>query len=351
MSKKTISFIIPVYDCEEYLTNCVDSIRAIGLQEYEIILIDDGSKDASGQICNEIIEKHDEVRCIHQQNQGVSAARNQGLKAASGEYVIFLDADDEIEPKKLHPLVEMLEKNSAIDMAVFGISFDYYHADKLYRRDELPPGLTGEVNASGWMQKMPELFFSNALSPIWNKIMKRNILVDNQLELCQDMFLYEDLEFSLRCMANCETIFFCPDIIYHYRQAEDESNAGRRLKRIEHLPNLIDQIEAAVNELIEKQDAKAHQNQIKSILLPLYLMLVREKIAVSNVKETGLVCDDFAAWFADRELQIPNEQQKFVNQLLNRDAASLIRNRNYTAIRHKIAVKVKNTGLYQKLKG
>ena len=84
------SFIIPVYNCEEYLQKCVQSIKDIKLKNYEIILVDDGSQDDSGRICDELQYECKRIRCIHQQNHGVSVARNQGLIAAMGDYICFL---------------------------------------------------------------------------------------------------------------------------------------------------------------------------------------------------------------------------------------------------------------------
>ena len=101
------------------------------------------------------------------------------------------------------------------------------------------------MNADEWITELPALYRSNSLSPVWNKIIKRSVLVDNQLEFRRDMFLYEDLEFSLRCMSHCDVIYFWHEIVYHYRQSEDERNAGRRLKRIPHLYSLVEQIEDA----------------------------------------------------------------------------------------------------------
>lgn len=351
MSEKEISFIIPVYNCKEYLQDSIESIQSIDTFGYEIILIDDGSTDGSGLICDDLASENANIICVHQQNQGVSVARNQGLKIASGEYIVFLDADDNIEIKKLVQLVRILEEDCTIDMAVYGLSFDFYYSGRQYRRDELAPSLNGEFSSDKWISKIPELYRCNSLSPIWNKVMKRSILIKHQLEFRRDMFLYEDLEFSLCCMAYCENIYFCSDIIYHYRQSEDEGNAGRRLRRIEYLSALIKQIEHSLDELIEQKRAEKYQSQIKGILFSLYLVLAREKIAVSDAAEIRQICDDFIIWFNERHIEIPAGQQKFVEQLLNRQVSRLIVDRTYTAVRHGIAVKVKNTRIYRKLRG
>ena len=101
------SFIIPVYNCKQYLTGCIGSIEEIQLDNYEVLLIDDGSTDGSGDLCDVIAHKNHCVRCYHQKNRGVSAARNKGLELATGNYVLFIDADDQIEPSKLKEVLEV----------------------------------------------------------------------------------------------------------------------------------------------------------------------------------------------------------------------------------------------------
>lgn len=352
MNEKLLSIIIPVYNSKEYLQNSIEHIEDNSSIDFEIIVVDDGSTDGTDVICENLAEKYHNIICIHQRNQGASAARNKGLKTASGKYVLFVDADDEIEFAKIVEIAELLKMDDSIDMAIFGISFDYYHSGKLYRRDELEPSLNGKIYSDEWMAQIAELYYGNSLSPIWNKVIKRSLLMDCQLELCKDMFLYEDLEFSLRCMAHCDTIYFSQEIIYHYRQSEDEGNAGKRLKRIPHLPVLIDQIENALDELISKKREMEYEAQAKFIVLSLYLVIAREKIAVSNVEEIGKICDEFSEWIHEHnDIEIPAEQRKVVNLLKNRKIVRLIVKNVYVSARHRVAVKVKNTWIYQRLKG
>ena len=346
-----ISFIIPVYNNGGLLEPIIQKIESIHLEEYEIILVDDGSRDDSAMICERLSLKNTKTIWIHQANKGVSAARNTGLKNANGEYVLFLDADDTIDSEKMSELLRKLENVSQIDIAVFGLSFDYYYNNVLYRRHELKTPLEGKVERELWIRKLPDLYNANSLSPIWNKVFRRSFLTENDLYLRNDMFLYEDLEYSLRCMAQCSNILFEPDIIYHYRQSEDEGNAGRRLLRIDHIYNLLDQIEAAFNLIEEKNTGNVIKEDIKNILISLYLVLAKEKIAVSNVKQIRQICDDFAAWYQRYNMEISAESQGYARLLLDRKIMRILLKRKYTKIRHGIAVRMKNTGFYQRLKG
>lgn len=108
-----ISVVIPVYNVEKYLAQCVDSVLDQTFQDFEIILVDDGTTDSSGAMCDEYAQKDARIRVIHQSNGGLSAARNTGLSAASGEYIYFLDSDDYIEPTALADLVSAAQQEQA----------------------------------------------------------------------------------------------------------------------------------------------------------------------------------------------------------------------------------------------
>lgn len=345
-----VSFIIPVYNCGRYLYKFICEIEAVGLHNYEIILVDDGSTDDSGNICDKIAKENEKICCIHQKNQGVSSARNHGLQAASGNYVCFFDADDDIEPEKLYELLKSIEKEeTVIDIAFFGMAFDYYYKGKMYRREEMMTPLQGIQDEKRWSRRLEDLFYSNSLSPIWNKVFRREFLIEYGLYFSKDMFIYEDLEYSLRCMSYCSNILFVPEIIYYYRQSEDEGNAGRRLMRIEHISEVVARIEKAVDGF--KARSEKEIQELTNILLSLYLVLAKEKIAVSDASQIKQVCDDFTDWFESRNIEIPSEHQNFVELLLKRNVCRFILRRKYISIRHRIAVAAKNTRIYQKLRG
>lgn len=347
-----VSFIIPVYNCGRYLNKFIREIEAVGLHNYEIILVNDGSTDDSGNICDEIAKENEKICCIHQKNQGVSSARNHGLQAASGDYVCFFDADDDIEPEKLYELLRSIEKEeTVIDIAFFGMAFDYYYKGKMYRRDEMMTPLQGIQDEKRWSQRLEDLFYSNSLSPIWNKVFRREFLIEYGLYFSKDMFIYEDLEYSLRCMSYCSNILFEPCVIYYYRQSEDEGNAGRRLMRIEYISSIVDQIETAFDKLEEHAD-QATEKEINHILISLYLVLAREKITVSSVKQIRQICGDFADWYRrHNNIEIPAESKAYARVLLESKIMRILLKREYTEVRHRIAVGVKNTGVYQRLKG
>lgn len=140
-----LSIIVPVYKVEKYLPRCIDSILAQTFGDFELILIDDGSPDGCGRICDEYARKDKRIVVIHQKNMGVSAARNAGLDIARGRYIGFVDSDDWIEPQMYEVMMDAIRENGA-DMAVCGVRYadedgKFTRADRLsegvYSRDGL----------------------------------------------------------------------------------------------------------------------------------------------------------------------------------------------------------------------
>ena len=131
--KPFVSVIIPSYNCKSTLKKTVDSILKCGLRQFEILLVDDGSTDETLQVCRELAAQSPIITYTHQQNQGVSEARNQGLRAATGDYIWFFDSDDFVDPGSLAHVVQILDDRKP-DLLIFGMTFDSFKNDKLCRR-------------------------------------------------------------------------------------------------------------------------------------------------------------------------------------------------------------------------
>lgn len=329
-----ISIIIPVYNCKEYLPACVDSIRAVGVEDYEILLIDDGSTDGSGALCDDLAAQYSEIRVIHQPNSGASAARNRGIREAVGENVLFLDADDSIDSSAMKALFDDPRCPQA-DLVIYGLSFNFFHKGVCYRKDSIYYDSDVIMTKADWSKVFQVLFEYNSLSSSCTKIFKRDILQRYTLEMREDMFLYEDFEFVLRYLQHCETILNIPKAIYQYRQSEDEGNAGRRLRRIESIPVFLKYIEEALEGL---KSVPAEQKN--NVLLTLHQGLARGKIAVSDLAGTGRICREYAQWYRNRKMTVG--QNEFHQQLTEGKAVSLLLQSKKTALRHKIAVRVKS---------
>jgi len=177
-----ISIIVPVYNVEDYLRPCLDSILNQSLSDFEVILVDDGSTDHCGAICDEYAEKDDRVSVIHQSNGGLSAARNSGLDVATGEYILFVDSDDQIHPAMLQTLYEALLSGDYDFSMVRGIQVPKevpaYLIENSY---DNPMSLSRVVSRDDCVRFLfmggPEQIHYGV---VWNKLYKRK-LIENLL--------------------------------------------------------------------------------------------------------------------------------------------------------------------------
>lgn len=314
------SVIIPAFNCEETIEKTVDSIAASGIKDYEILIIDDGSTDKTGSICDSLAQKMPSVRCVHQVNAGVSAARNCGIKNSQGEYLIFFDADDSLDPNSLSNAVNTIETKRP-DMLIFGMRFDYYHREQIYRCDSLVPPLAGEICVDKVIHNFYDFYESNSLSSACNKIFSRAAIVKANASFDEDMILMEDFMFSLKVLPCCNDIYCLREPIYHYRQSEDEKKLYRRLCRIRDLPEYLAPFSRQIKLLGVSDSDKIMEN--------LYKMLLGQKLYYASYKE---ICDIMT--------QHRNSIYSGID-IENRPFAIYLRNKK-SQLRHSIAVIVKS---------
>lgn len=270
------SVVIPCYNCAKTLEVTVNSVRACGLTDYEILLIDDGSADGTAKLCDTLCVRYPELRCIHQENAGVSAARNRGIDEARGEYLWFVDADDTVDVGALSDAADTIDRQQP-DMLLFGISFDYYHHGKLYRRDKLVPPCAGNLTLEQLKKQFQEFYECNALTTACNKFMRRDILMQSGVRFHEDMILMEDFLFVLELLPHCQSIYSLPKAIYRYHQAEDEKSAYYRLQKIVNLAEYIQPIAEGIQQL-QIPDAEAIAEKI-------YMNALFQSMAYAPVKQ------------------------------------------------------------------
>lgn len=205
-----ISVIVPVYKVEPYIHKCVDSILAQTFTDYELILVDDGSPDTCGNICDEYAQKDARIHVIHKENGGLSDARNAGMKIACGEYVIFIDSDDYIDADMLSYLYENLKKADA-DMATCGI-YEVY-ADRIEKQEEEP-----DFVCSGEEAFRCILRGHTIRGEIWNKLIKRSCISD--LEFPKGK-LYEDIFYTVDMMQRIKKVAVGTKPKYYYLHRSD----------------------------------------------------------------------------------------------------------------------------------
>ncbi len=207
------SVIVPVYNIEEYLVKCVRSILDQTFDAYEILLVNDGSTDNSGEICVEFAQSSKKVHVIHQENQGLSAARNTGMREAKGEYLVFVDGDDFIEPKALSHFDVAIASGAWPDVLITRM-VKFAASDVKFMDMHLPD----EVMRSGNKDDIIKWMFeqSNNLWPAVRYVIKRSFVETNGLTFAKG-YLHEDIDWTARLFLYAKTFFSCEYYWYNHR--------------------------------------------------------------------------------------------------------------------------------------
>jgi len=214
-----VSVIVPVYKSEKTIERCVRSLLAQTYTDIEILLVVDGSPDASGILSQQLAKTDERIRVLNQQNLGVSASRNYGLSEAKGEYIRFVDSDDYVQPDSVKVLVDAMEKTKA-DMVIAGYNHQYFGRNIL----KLPKE-GGACNFSEEEDRVYELYLTGFMNMPWNKLYKR--------ELIQEVFpgelnLGEDLLFNLAYLRQVQTFTVVPQSVYEYIQDDRGTTLSTR---------------------------------------------------------------------------------------------------------------------------
>ncbi len=206
-----VSVIVPIYNSEKYLKRCVDSILSQTFSDFELLLVDDGSTDGSGSICDEYSAKDSRVRVFHKENGGVSSARNLGLDNARGEWITFVDSDDYLEKSFLAELSEFEDVDFVISGGRFinkGRNYAPQSISKMKVEDDLP--------------FMDEQLMQIYLRTPWAKLYKHSIILQNNLRFDSCLYIGEDTEFNLRYMQSVECVGFSSEALYCYNDDEKQ---------------------------------------------------------------------------------------------------------------------------------
>lgn len=215
-----ISVIVPVYNVKEFLDSCIQSIVRQTYRNLEIILIDDGSIDGSGELCDEWATKDDRILVIHSENRGVSHARNLGLDKASGEVIGFVDSDDWLDHRWFEILINQMVREKS-DIVIGGYIRDDGHKQWMRLKKGSPRSLTSAETLSEMFQVNENKYF---WWEIWDKIFKRSIFhglrLDERITMAEDMLLCGGL------VMNAENVSYIPAFGYHYRVRAGSATQG-----------------------------------------------------------------------------------------------------------------------------
>ncbi|WP_223592361.1 glycosyltransferase family 2 protein [Neobacillus bataviensis] len=279
-----VSIVIPVYNVETYLEQCIDSVIQQSYKDLEIILVNDGSTDNSGKICDEYVSKDSRVKVIHKPNGGLMSAWKAGFLSSIGKYVGFVDSDDWIENNMYEQLVKSAISHDA-DIAVCQLikEFNELSNIKLKEKLRLEPGVYNSEKIKN--EIIPGIindgsYLGRRLSP--NRVTKlfKRELIENNLQFCDDRIsLGEDLITCFSCVCDAKTIVILPDYHpYHYRINNQSITGKYDYKRIEK----VNQLNIKLSEIAKCKDVNIVE-QIANDYISLALLCIECEILFSDL--------------------------------------------------------------------
>lgn len=275
-----ISIIVPIYNVENYLTECIESILKQEFDECEIVLVDDGSTDKSGKICDEYAKKYDNVKVIHKKNGGLSDARNEGLKEATGKYILFVDSDDYIGNQSLKKIESSLSKFE------YNIDVMFLEAIKVFpdgTRCSMGDGYIAEkINGKSKekvMQHIAELpkFPGSACT----KLIKRELFEKYSIYFEKGL-LSEDIEWTVRLLKAANSFAYCDFPYYFYRQGRTGSITNTASRRN------IEDILQTIKKWSSKDMTVPYQREINSFMAYEYIVVLFNYAKLNKDNRTEL---------------------------------------------------------------
>lgn len=264
-----VSIIIPIYNVEQYLSQCIESIITQTYTDFEVLLINDGSTDKSGEICDNYALKDSRIHVFHKKNGGVSSARNVGIEHATGEWINFIDSDDWISPDYLEKL---MQDTPIADLTFWG--FTIHNPDG--SQTEYKPT---EQNAYGKKNIESVLAYLKQnqqqieyLGYTWNKLFKTSIIKEKKIRFIENLSTREDEIFTLSYASQINSIKVKSSLSYNYRNLE--SGLTHKRKSTNEYSVLIKHLTEILYQYSNKQLLLAEEN---SILIHLFNALITDK--------------------------------------------------------------------------
>lgn len=269
--RNLLSIIIPVYNTEQYLRRCLDSVTKQRYSDIEIIIVNDGSTDKCGEICDQYAEIDARIRVIHKKNAGLVAARKTGLESARGEYVAYVDSDDWIDDNAYDELMEVASKYKP-DFIACSFYKNYegmeslrqdYPAEGFYTRQEIEEII-------GRAEKEESFFCQIINSALWCKLLKRSYLLSFQEAVPDEIAMSEDLAVILPMFLHAESIYVSKIAFYHYFQNRKSMSYEWKHGAFERWSVLVNHLFSTIDESVS--EAK-NQLMVQSIYYTLMEIL------------------------------------------------------------------------------
>ena len=272
MTIPKLSIIVPVYNTEKYLNRCMDSILNQTLNDLEIILVDDGSREECARLCDAFGERDPRVKVIHKENAGPGLARNTGLEVATGEYIGFVDSDDYIELTMYESLYNAAVTHDA-DLVVSGVCYVggtmfsqsegyekkvFFKQETLFRDEDMKELLLGVVGA---LPNEPD--DSRYGVGVWKNIFRASLIRDKKIEfLSERKILSEDTLFILDFIKNAKTAVGVPEAYYCYCRNEDSISKSYNSQHFDKCMIFLDEIENRIKDFVGKEKYKIYLDRL-----------------------------------------------------------------------------------------
>lgn len=224
MSEIKVSVIMPVYGVEDYVGKAIESIKNQTLTDWEFFCVDDGTKDRSGEICDEYAAKDPRIIVIHKENGGAPSARNVAIDKARGKYMYFMDSDDWAEPTMLEDMYNLAERDNA-QLVVAGFYIDTYYSDTEKYSQQQFCGSAVYKNSREFRQNAHKLFDKNLLYTPWNKLYLSSYILENKLYFPETF--WDDFPFNLSVVRDVERVTVTSEKYYHFIRKRQESETAK----------------------------------------------------------------------------------------------------------------------------
>lgn len=305
MKEALISIIVAIYNVEAYVDQCIQSLVKQSYENLEIILVDDGSTDASGQICDDWKKKDHRVKVIHQKNQGLSAARNAGLFVASGEYIGFVDGDDYVHFQMYESMILALQKNK-VELAIC--------REKAFEENEvLKDGVLENIRCAVQTKKqLLNHFLDDFAGPInwaWNKLYTKELIGSKRFVTGKKL---EDIVFSTDIILETENAVCLEERLYYYRQRSESIMGKRQPDMLLNYGEAIVYQYGRLKQAADMVDQKKNTVQcLKRLgMLEMEAYFTKEKIVRKKLREF------FLNVYKDSIATVENRRERFVLGLI-----------------------------------
>lgn len=292
-----LSIIVPIYKVAQYLCKCIDSLLAqdIPSSDYEIILVDDGSPDECPQICDDYAAAHKNIRVVHRKNGGLSAARNSGIEEAKGEYIMFVDSDDYIEPNVLEGLLMQVERDN-LDVLRYRLQYinPKYEVYNPYKSDPFMDNDYSEIPTDGITFLNTRM---NTRCYAWQFLIKKNLIIEDRCIFTSGIY-FEDTDWTPRMLCKANRVASTETVVYNYLMREgsitNAVNKSKHKKVLDDKMRLIGALQKQSNDLQrEGQDNQWFARMIADNVISIIGIIAKDfyeerKSYLEQVKQYGV---------------------------------------------------------------